>query len=85
MRVFTCHAVSDGHPFNGKTIGWAVAGHGRVFVAPFLSQAREEAARNFPGEELSFRESFGVEDVQTELVDRLRGINGYLSITWETT
>jgi hypothetical protein len=60
----TTHAISDGHPYNGKTVGWAVAGEGQVFIAPFLTTAMDKARAAFPGDELEFREGHGVDDYE---------------------
>lgn len=58
---FTYHEVSDGHLNDGKTIGWAVAGAGRVFLASFLTTAQEKALAAFPGETGEYSESVGVD------------------------
>lgn len=73
---FTCHAVSDGHQYNSKTIGWAVAGADRVFMAPFLSQAKDAALAAFPGETGEWSESVEVLQGDEEVLGL--GIKTYL-------
>src|SRR5271167_2369218 len=46
--TFTCYPITDGDYYNGKTIGWAVAGDEKVFCRGYLSQAKEDVLRQYP-------------------------------------
>jgi len=64
--VFTCHAISDGDFYNSKTIGWAVAGQGKVYIAPFMTSAQDLAKLEFPNAE--FKMSYGIDHGQEYLL-----------------
>lgn len=61
---FVCHPLSDGHPYNGRSIGWCSVGEGRFFVAPYLSTVKEKVVKVFP--EASFTEGPCLEPEEAE-------------------
>jgi hypothetical protein len=56
---FTCHAISDGRPYNGSTIGWCIVGEGRFWKGVFLEAVKGRVSLEFP--QAQFEESFGIE------------------------
>lgn len=56
---FTCHAVTDSHPYNTGVLGWCVVGNGRFFKSSFRSVALDKVKLEFPDAE--FEDSFSIE------------------------
>jgi hypothetical protein len=71
---FTCHAISDGSPGKGKTIGWCIVGQGRFYKGGFLNPLKDRARLEFSDAE--FEESFGIEWGDTPLLRQ--GVEVYL-------
>lgn len=55
---FTCHAITDPHPYNGGTVGWVIVGEGRFYKNGFLDGAKDRVRLEYPNAE--FTESFSV-------------------------
>jgi len=71
---FTCHAISDGHQYNGKTIGWCIVGQGRFYKGGWLNPLKDRAKLEFPDAE--FEESFGINWGEEHLLKQ--GLEVYL-------
>jgi hypothetical protein len=71
---FTCHAISDGHQYNGKTIGWCIVGQGRFYKGGWLNTLKDRAKLEFPDAE--FEESFGINWGEEQLLKQ--GLEVYL-------
>lgn len=71
---FTCHAISDGHLYNGKTIGWCIVGQGRFYKGGWLNVLKDRALLEYPDAE--FEESFNIEWGEEPLLKQ--GAEAYL-------
>jgi hypothetical protein len=46
---FTCYPVSDGHPYNGKIVGWAILRDGKIHASGALDGAQAKVLAKYPG------------------------------------
>ena len=79
--IFTCYRVTDGHPYNGKTIGWAVVGNGTSFLAGFLTTAQDKARKAFPDVKLKFQEEEGFSILEGE--EKILAFGRDVHAAWE--
>jgi hypothetical protein len=56
----------DGHPYNSKSIGCAIAGGGRVYTSGYRSTAEAKVLKDFP--DATFEDSFFVEDGEVNIL-----------------
>lgn len=72
---FTCHEVDDGHIWNGKTIGWALAGEGRVYISGWLETTKAKVRADFPNADF-VEDGFHIYAGEESVL--LAGAEGYL-------
>jgi len=60
--IFHLYSISDGHPYNGKTIGWCAVGMGKAWASAFKSTTEEKVLKKFPDAE--FKEIGWIENDQ---------------------
>lgn len=71
---FTCHPVSESHPYSSSVAAWMIVGaQGPCYYAGFLSTAKDKALAEHP--EATFQESFGVLSDEVHILQH--GVRAY--------